>query len=231
MWLTSRTGYVDPMRILIVEDDPLLARTLELGLRVEFAVDVVHDGRTALERVRVYEYDVVVLDRDLPVVHGDDVCRQIVESRVGSRILMLTASSGGDATVDGLALGADDYVAKPFFFPELIARIHALARRVPTAVAPAIIRGTITMDVFRRRVFRSGREIRLTSRELAVLELLVRADGIPLSADDLLDGAWSLSEEGTVNAVRLVIASLRRKLGDPPIVRTEIGAGYTLEES
>lgn len=222
---------VEAMRILIVEDDPLLARTLELGLRrAEFAVDIAGDGAPALHRVRIYDYDVVVLDRDLPLVHGDDVCRRIIESGVGCRILMLTAASGVEHTVDGLSLGADDYVAKPFAFPELIARIRTLGRRSLAPEAPALEHCGLVLDTYRRRLARDGVDIRMTVKEIAVLELLLRADGAPMSADDLLDKAWSLNDPGTSNAVRLVIASLRRKLGDPPLIDTVVGAGYRLAD-
>jgi DNA-binding response OmpR family regulator len=217
------------MRILIAEDDPALARTLELGLRrAEFAVDVVHDGQAALHRLRVYDYDVLVLDRDLPGVHGDEVCRRTAQERTGCRILMLTAADGVDATVDGLTLGADDYLTKPFAFPELIARIRTLGRRESGASAPILRWDDVTLDTYRRTAARGGADLRLTGKELAVLELLVRSDGAPLSADDLLDKAWSTAEPGSANAVRLVIASLRRKIGEPGIVETVVGAGYRL---
>ena len=223
---------MESMRILIAEDDPLLARTLELGLRrAEFAVDIAHDGVQALHLVRIYDYDVVVLDRDLPRVHGDDVCRRIVESGVGCRILMLTAASGVDHTVDGLSLGADDYMAKPFAFPELVARIRTLGRRGPAPEGPTLECGGLVLDTYRRRLTRDGVEVRMTGKEIAVLELLLRADGTLLSADDLLDKAWSLDDQGSLNAVRLVIASLRRKLGDPRLIDTVVGAGYRLARS
>lgn len=230
MWPTCDGMYLGDMRILIAEDDPHLARTLQLGLRrADFACDVVHDGVAALEAVRVYDYDVVVLDRDLPGVHGDEVCRNVIEEQIGCRILMLTAAAGVDATVDGLFLGADDYVSKPFDFTELSARIRTLGRRGTAPSAPALTWDDLTVDTYRRLVTRAGRDVPLTRKELAVLELLLRADGAPLNADDLLDKAWSLDDAGTQNAVRLVIASLRRKLGDPPLVSTVVGTGYRLE--
>lgn len=220
------------MRILIVEDDPHLARTLQLGLqRADFAVDTADDGTKALERIRVYEYDVVVLDRDLPGIHGDDVCRRIVAEGWGCRVLMLTASAGVDATVEGLSVGADDYMAKPFAFPELVARLRTLARRSAPASAPQLEWGDLVFDAYRRSLTRAGRPVRLTGKELAVIEVLLRADGAVFSVEDLLDRAWSLDADGSVNAVRLVIASLRRKLGPPNVIETAVGVGYRMSAS
>lgn len=217
------------MRVLVVEDERYMARVLEIGLRREaIAADVVHDGATALERVAVYDYDAVILDRDLPGVHGDEVCRQIVAKRLGCRILMLTAAGRLGDKVAGLGLGADDYLAKPFDFPELVARLRALYRRSPMAHSPVLSHADLSFDTHRRRVTRAGTELRLTPKELAVLELLLRADGGVLSAEYLLDKAWDAHTDPFTNAVRLVVHTLRRKLGEPQLVHTAIGAGYYL---
>ncbi|MFC1420027.1 response regulator transcription factor [Streptacidiphilus cavernicola] len=217
------------MRVLVVEDEEHLARVLQIGLRKEgIAVDVVHDGSTALARLEVYDYDAVVLDRDLPGVHGDEVCRQIVARRLGCRVLMLTAAALPGDKVDGLALGADDYLAKPFDFPELVARLRALYRRSPVAHAPELTVADLVLDTHRRRVTRAGTVLHLTPKELAVLELLMRAEGGVLSPEDLLDKAWEAGTDSRNNAVRLVVFGLRRKLGDPPLVHTAITAGYYL---
>ncbi|MGW0957484.1 response regulator transcription factor [Streptomyces gelaticus] len=217
------------MRVLVVEDEQYMARVLELGLRREaIAVDVVHDGTTALERVTVYDYDAVVLDRDLPGVHGDEVCRRIVEMGAGCRVLMLTAAGRLGDKVEGLGLGADDYLAKPFDFPELVARLRALYRRSPMAHSPVLTFADLTFDTHRRRVARGGAEIRLTPKERSVLELLMRADGGVLSAEYLLDKAWDAHADPLTNAVRLVVHTLRKKLGEPQLVHTAISAGYYL---
>lgn len=217
------------MRVLVVEDDLYMARVIELGLRREaMAVDLVHDGAAALASVAVYDYDVVVLDRDLPVVHGDEVCRGIVSQGLECRILMLTAAGRLGDKVEGLGLGADDYLAKPFDFPELVARLRALYRRSPQAHAPVLAFADIVFDTHRRRVTRAGAEVRLTPKELAVLELLMRADGGVLGAEYLLDKAWDAEADPFTNAVRLVVHTLRRKLGEPQLLHTAIGAGYYL---
>ncbi|MFF0446930.1 response regulator transcription factor [Streptomyces sp. NPDC004609] len=217
------------MRVLVVEDEQYMARVLEIGLRREaIAVDVVHDGATALERLTVHDYDAVILDRDLPEVHGDDVCRRIVAMSLDCRILMLTAASRLGDKVEGLGLGADDYLAKPFDFPELVARLRALYRRSPMAHSPVLTFADVRLDTHRRRVTRAGTEIRLTPKELAVLELLMRADGGVLSAEYLLEKAWDVHTDPFTNAVRLVVHTLRKKLGEPRLVHTTIGAGYYL---
>ncbi|WP_329139910.1 response regulator transcription factor [Streptomyces sp. NBC_00670] len=217
------------MRVLVVEDEQYMARVLELGLRREaIAVDVVHDGTTALERVTVYDYDAVVLDRDLPGVHGDEVCRRIVAMGAECRVLMLTAAGRLGDKVEGLGLGADDYLAKPFDFPELVARLRALYRRSPMAHSPTLTFAGLTLDTHRRQAVRDGTEIRLTPKEMAVLELLMRANGGVLSAEYLLDKAWDAHADPLTNAVRLVVHTLRKKLGEPRLVHTAIGAGYYL---
>lgn len=219
------------MRVLIVEDEEFMAEVIERGLRREgIAADVAYDGSLALEKLAVNDYDIVVLDRDLPGVHGDDVCRRTVVEHPGCRILMLTAAGRLDDKVTGLALGADDYLPKPFDFPELVARVRALYRRSAPAQAPLLAFADVTLDTHRRRVERAGREVRLTPKELAVLELLMRAEGGVLSAEHLLEKAWDEAADPFTNAVRLIIHTLRRKLGEPRLVHTAITAGYYLAQ-
>ncbi|MEA2685837.1 MAG: hypothetical protein QOE93_1032 [Actinomycetota bacterium] len=223
------------MRVLVVEDEAVLADAIARGLRREaMAVDVVHDGDAALERIAVNRYDVVVLDRDIPGVHGDDVCRRVAaaldppENFVAPRILMLTASGDIDDRVDGLTLGADDYLSKPFAFAELVARVRALARRSRPALPPVIVRGGVTVDPARRVASRDGHFLRLTNKELAVLEVLLSADGAVVSAEQLLERAWDEHADPFTNAVRVTMVKLRRKLGNPPLVETVAGAGYRI---
>ena len=216
----------------MVEDDSDLAQTLAEGLlQRAMAVDVALDGPEALEKIGLNAYDVVVLDRDIPGVHGDDVCRFIVEQGTGPRVLMLTASAGLEHRVEGLGIGADDYLPKPFAFVELVARIHALARRPSRADKPILRHGDLAFDVARRRVYRSGREIRLTAKEYAVLEVLMRANGAVVSAEDLLERAWDENVDPFTATVRVTIANLRSKLGPPPVVETLIGAGYRMRSA
>ncbi|XVV14069.1 response regulator transcription factor [Actinoplanes sp. CA-131856] len=217
------------MRILVVEDEPLLADAVAQGLRQDtHAVDVVYDGAAALERVEVNDYDVVVLDRDLPAVHGDDVCRALVERRRDTRVLMLTAAAGIDDRVTGLSLGADDYLPKPFALRELSARVIALGRRSRPAAPPILRRGGISLDPHRREVHRDGRYVPLSRKEFAVLTELLRADGSAVSAETLLEKAWDENADPFTHAVRMTILKLRRKLGDPPVVLTEPGVGYRI---
>lgn len=219
------------MRVLIVEDEEFMAEMIELGLRREgISSDTVHDGDTALEKLAVNDYDIVILDRDLPGVHGDEVCRRTVAAHPGCRVLMLTAAGRLGDKVTGLGLGADDYLPKPFDFPELVARLRALYRRNPALHAPLLTLADLTLDTHRRRAERAGREIRLTPKELAVLELLLRADGGVLSAEYLLEKAWDEAADPFTNAVRLVVHTLRRKLGDPPLLHTSVGVGYYLAQ-
>jgi DNA-binding response OmpR family regulator len=217
------------MRILVVEDEPLLADAVAEGLRhAAFAVDVVYDGGAALERVAVNDYDVVVLDRDLPVVHGDDVCRALARRGGEVRVLMLTAAAGVDDRVDGLAIGADDYLPKPFALRELTARVAALGRRSRPAAPPVLRRAGISLDPYRREVFRDGRYVPLSRKEFAVLAELLRAEGTAVSAETLLEKAWDENADPFTHAVRMTILKLRRKLGDPPVLLTEPGVGYRI---
>ena len=217
------------MRVLVAEDEEVMADALARGLRrAGYAADVAIDGGAALELAALNPYDVVLLDRDLPVVHGDDVCRALVAAGSTARILMLTAAGGIQQKVDGFGLGADDYLAKPFAFAELLARVQALARRTAPAQPPVLRAGDLRVDVARRTVTRAGRPIDLTLKEYGVLVELVRADGGVVSAEDLLARVWDENADPFTNAVRVTMVGLRRKLGDPPIVETLRGAGYRL---
>ena len=217
------------MRVLVVEDEELLAGAVARGLRQEgMAVDVAGDGEVALSKLDVHPYDVVVLDRDLPVVHGDDVCRAIVASEEPPRVLMLTAAGGIEDLIGGLSIGADDYLGKPFAFPELVARVRALARRSGAARPPVLERGDLVLDPSTRRVTRGGREVELARKEFAVLEALMEADGGVVSAEQLLERVWDENVDPFTNVVRVTVMNLRRKLGEPPVIETVIGAGYRL---
>jgi DNA-binding response OmpR family regulator len=217
------------MRVLVVEDERLLADTITQGLRNHaMAVDVAYDGDAALERLAVNDYDVIVLDRDLPVVSGDEVCRTLVESGAETRILMLTAATAVKERVAGLGLGADDYLTKPFAFAELTARIQALARRARPAAPPALERAGIRLDPHLRTVTRDGEHIPLSRKEFAVLAELLRADGGAVSAEQLLEKAWDEHIDPFTGVVRFTIMMLRRKLGQPPVIQTVPGAGYRI---
>ncbi|HEU5108033.1 MAG TPA: response regulator transcription factor [Micromonosporaceae bacterium] len=217
------------MRVLVVEDETLLADAIAEWLRREaFAVDVVYDGGAAVERIGVNDYDVVVLDRDLPVVHGDRVCRHIIEAGGETRVLMLTAAAAVRDRVAGLALGADDYLPKPFAFVELSARVHALLRRARPAAPPVLTRAGITLDPARREVVRDGAPVALSRKEFAVLAELMRAQGAVVSAEELLEKAWDEHIDPFTNVVRVTMMKLRRKLGDPQVVETVPGVGYRI---
>ncbi|MDO3703591.1 response regulator transcription factor [Micromonospora sp. C28SCA-DRY-2] len=217
------------MRVLVVEDESLLAESIAEWLRREaFAVDVAYDGDAALERLGVNDYDVVVLDRDLPVVHGDEVCRAIVDSGGETRVLMLTAAAAVRERVAGLALGADDYLTKPFALVELSARVHALSRRARRAAPPTLARAGIVLDPGRREVHRDGRYVPLSRKEFAVLVELLRAEGAVVSAEELLERAWDEHIDPFTNVVRVTVMKLRRKLGEPPVVETVPGVGYRI---
>jgi len=217
------------MRVLVVEDEQLLADTLAEGLRrLSMAVDVCYDGGAALERVGVHGYDVVVLDRDLPKVHGDDVCRAVLAAGGEARVLMLTAAGEVTDRVAGLRLGADDYLTKPFAFDELVARVQALGRRARPALPPVLERSGVLLDLPRHQASRDGRHLALSRKEFAVLEVLMRAEGAVVSAEDLLEKAWDEHVDPFTNAVRVAVMTLRRKLGEPPVIDTLPGAGYRL---
>jgi DNA-binding response OmpR family regulator len=226
--MSSRPGHNEQVRVLVVEDHIALANRIGEGLRdAGFAVDVVYDGAAALDATAGTCYDVVVLDRDLPAVHGDRVCRQLARASPAGRILMLTAAADVEDRVDGLELGADDYLGKPFAFRELIARIRALGRRGPGA--PAVVqRGDVVVDRARYRASRAGAPLTLTRKEFGVLECLAAADGTPVSAEDLLEHVWDAHADPFSNTVAVTIRRLRRKLGDPPVIETVIGVGYRL---
>ena len=217
------------MRVLVVEDFGILARTIGTGLRREgMAVDVVGDGIAALERLGVVRYDVVVLDRDIPGVHGDEVCRRIVADHSSSRVLMLTAAGTVADRVDGLGMGADDYLPKPFEFAELVARIRALGRRPTTALPPILTSGDLMLDPAHRVATRAGRRLDLSPKEFAVLECLLAAGGRPVSAEALLDQVWDEAADPFTTAVKTTVRRLRTKLGDPPVVHTVREAGYRI---
>jgi DNA-binding response OmpR family regulator len=217
------------VRVLVVEDERLLADAIAEGLRREsLAVDVAYDGDAALQRIGVNDYDVVVLDRDLPEVHGDDVCRAVLDAGGDARVLMLTAATEIRDRVDGLALGADDYLGKPFAFAELVARVRALGRRARPAAPPVLRRAGIVLDPARREVARDGRPVALSRKEFGVLEELLRGDGAVVSAEQLLEKVWDENIDPFTNVVRVTMMTLRRKLGEPAAIETLPGSGYRL---
>ncbi len=217
------------MRVLVAEDERILADTIAEGLRrFSMAVDVVYDGDTAAEKLDVNRYDVAVLDRDLPGRSGDDVCRMIAGSDSGTRVLMLTAAVGIRDRVEGLGLGADDYLTKPFAFAELVARLQALSRRSTTALPPVLEQDGVVLDVTRHTAARDGLVLSLSPKEFAVLHVLMRAGGRIVSAEDLLEQAWDEHTDPFTNTVRVTIMTLRRKLGDPPLIHTVPRVGYRL---
>jgi DNA-binding response OmpR family regulator len=218
------------MRVLVVEDEQVLAELVATGLRTAaMAVDVCYDGRDAQERLLVNDYDVVVLDRDLPGVHGDVLCHELAHSGSRTRVLMLTAASALHHRVDGLDLGADDYLTKPFEYPELLARVRALGRRSPAAVPPVLTAADVVLDPANHRVTRDGRAIPLAPKEFAVLHELLRARGTVISAEDLLARAWDEFADPFTTAVRVTMSKLRAKLGEPPLIETVPGAGYRIQ--
>ncbi|MEO3972410.1 response regulator transcription factor [Streptomyces sp. CAU 1734] len=215
------------MRVLIVDDHIELAETIAAGLRQEgMAIDVALDGQQALEQATVYDYHVIVLDRDLPLMHGDEVCRELIKHGCRARILMLTASSTVADRVDGLSLGADDYLTKPFALAELVARIRALARRAHPAVPPVLTHGDLTLSPAEHTAWRGGRQLDLSPKEMAVLELLLSAQGAVVSAEELLEWAWDDATDPFTNTVKVTVSRLRRKLGDPPVIETVPHVGY-----
>jgi DNA-binding response OmpR family regulator len=216
------------VRVLVVEDNEVVAQAVAEGLRDQgIAVDVAGDGAAGLEKAGLAPYDVIVLDRDLPVVHGDEVCAQLAGRGAGARILMLTAAGAPGERVAGLNLGADDYLAKPFHFPELVARVNALSRRAAPA-PPVLRRGELALDRARRQAARNRQPVPLTRKELGVLEVLLSADGVVISAEQLLEQVWDEFADPFTNAVAVTVMRLRRKLGDPPLIETVIGGGYRL---
>jgi DNA-binding response OmpR family regulator len=218
------------VRVLVIEDDVELAEAIGVGLRREhMAVDVATDGTGGLERAELSEYDVIVLDRDLPGVHGDDVCARLVAAGCRSRLLMLTAATTIEDRVDGLALGADDYLPKPFAFAELVARVRALFRRAQPALPPVLERNGLRLDPARRVASRDGRMLELGPKEFGVLQLLLAAGGRVVSAEELLERVWDEMADPFTNVVKVTMSRLRRKLGDPPVIDTVAQAGYRIE--
>ena len=217
------------MRVLVVEDEVVLAKAVARGLRREgMAVDLAFDGVDALDKAAVNRYEVIVLDRDLPRVHGDAVCRRLAAEGQTSRILMLTASGTVDDRVEGLNLGADDYLGKPFAFSELVARVRALARRSGDPTPPVLARHDVILDRARLQASRGGRPLQLTRKELGVLEVLLAADGAVVSSEELLERVWDEHADPFTHTVRVTVMHLRRKLGEPAMIETVIGAGYRL---
>jgi len=217
------------MRLLVVEDAPVLAAVIAEGLRDQgMAVDIAHDGLSAAGKLDLAPYDVVVLDRDLPGLHGDELCRMVCERAERPMILMLTASGTANDRVNGLVLGADDYLAKPFHFPELVLRVRALARRKPDARPRTLRASGIELDSIHRTVIRDGRHLELSVKEFAVLEALLRASPGFLSAERLLEQAWDEHTDPFTNTVAVTLGRLRRKLGDPPVITTTPSVGYRI---
>jgi DNA-binding response OmpR family regulator len=220
------------MRVLVVEDARRLADAIARGLRAEgMAVDVAYDGAEGHQKATYTRYDVVVLDRDLPEMHGDDVLAEILAAGAMTRVLMLTASAGIDDRVDGLSLGADDYLSKPFAFPELVARVRALGRRATPAVPPVLRAGDLELDPARRTVTRAGRSIELTRKEFGVLEVLLGAAGSVVSSEVLLERVWDENADPFTTTVRVTMMTLRRKLGEPGMIDTVVGAGYRVSST
>ncbi|MDI6103065.1 response regulator transcription factor [Actinoplanes sp. NEAU-A12] len=218
------------MRVLVADDERTLADTVADGLRqFAIAVDVVYTGDHALERINENRYDVAVLDRDMPGVTGDEVCRRVVESGLETRVLLLTAAAGIRDRVEGLGLGADDYLTKPFAFAELVARVQALARRSAPLLKPVLEQDGVVLDTVRHFASRDGLVLNLTPKEFAVLRVLLRAGGQVVSAEDLLAQAWDENADPFTNSVRVTVMTLRKKLGEPPIIHTVPRVGYRLQ--
>jgi DNA-binding response OmpR family regulator len=219
------------MRLLVIEDDQEMAETVAIGLRqAGMAVDVALSGPAGLERALACDYDVVVLDRDLPGMHGDEVCGRLVAARCRSRVLMLTAAAGTADLVDGLGLGADDYLGKPFDFAELVARISALFRRAQPPIPPVLRHEDLVVDTARRTAWRADRLLDLAPKEFGVLEVLLAAQGRAVPAEELLDRVWDENADPFTAAVKITVSRLRGKLGDPPLIETITRAGYRIGE-
>src|SRR5215469_4886357 len=219
------------MRVLVIEDDREMAETVATGLRqAGMAVDIALDGQAGLERALASDYDVVVLDRDLPGMDGDEVCGRLVAARCRGRVLMLTAAAETADLVDGLGLGADDYMGKPFDFAELVARIGALFRRAQPAIPPVLRRGDLVVDTARRSAWRAGRPLDLAPKEFGVLEVLLAAEGRAVSAEELLDRVWDENADPFTAAVKLTVSRLRARMGDPPLIHTVPRFAYRIAE-
>jgi DNA-binding response OmpR family regulator len=217
------------VRVLVIEDDAELAQAIGVGLRRnDMAVDVASDGTTGLQRALETDYDVVVLDRDLPGVHGDEICCRMIESGCRARVLMLTAAGTMDDLVDGLELGADDYIPKPFDFPVLAARIGALYRRAQPALPPVLRHDDVELDPAQHRARRAGHQLDLSPKEFGVLALLLASTGRAVSAEELLERVWDEAADPFTNAVKVTISRLRTKLGEPPLIETVPRAGYRI---
>jgi DNA-binding response OmpR family regulator len=217
------------MRVLVIEDDEEMAEAIGVGLRrAGMAVDLAFDGPAGLARAIDNDYDVIVLDRDLPGLHGDEICAGLLDLGCRSRVLMLTAASTVDDLVDGLGRGADDYLPKPFDFPVLIARIGALFRRAQPAIPPVLRHADLELDTAQRRACRAGRPVELTPKEFGVLELLLASGGRIVSAEELLDRVWDEAVDPFTHAVKITISRLRTKIGDPPMIETVPRAGYRI---
>jgi DNA-binding response OmpR family regulator len=217
------------MRVLVIEDDEELADTVAAGLRAaRMAVDIALDGEAGLARALVHDYDVIVLDRDLPVIHGDEVCARLVAADGRSRVLMLTGAAENEDLVEGLGLGADDYLAKPFAFAVLVARIGALARRAQPSIPPMLKHGDLVLDTAKRCAQRAGRPLALRPKEFGVLELLLASQGRAVSAEELLERVWDDAVDPFTATVKITISRLRAKLGDPPVIHTVSKAGYRI---
>jgi DNA-binding response OmpR family regulator len=219
------------VRVLVIEDDQEMAETVAAGLRhAHIAVDVALDGRAGLEQALASDYDVIVLDRDLPGMHGDQVCGKLVAARCRSRVLMLTAAAAPGDLVDGLGLGADDYLPKPFDFPVLVARIGALFRRAQPAIPPVLACGDLVVDTAQRRAWRAGRPLDLAPKEFGVLEVLLAAGSRAVPAEELLERVWDENADPFTAAVKITLSRLRAKLGQPPLIDTVARSGYRIGE-
>jgi DNA-binding response OmpR family regulator len=217
------------MRVLVIEDDEELAETVAVGLRrARMAVDVAFDGPSGLDRAELNDYDVIVLDRDLPGLHGDEICTRLTSAGCRSRVLMLTAAAGMDDLVDGLGLGADDYLPKPFDFPVLVARIGALFRRSQPAIPPELRHGDLTVNTAQRKAWRGAQPLELAPKEFGVLELLLAAQGRTVSAEELLERVWDEAADPFTNAVKITVSRLRAKLGEPQVIETVAKSGYRI---